>query len=60
MGLAIAVFYQCTYVQVFDLLRSECPDFAKKIISIPGNISEEGLGLSVSDRELLVNNVCGK
>ncbi len=41
-------------MQLFDLLRSEQPDFARKIIPLEGELTEPNLGLSDSDIERMV------
>ncbi|XP_015366451.1 PREDICTED: fatty acyl-CoA reductase 1-like [Diuraphis noxia] len=42
---------------LFDRLRNEKPDFMKNIKVIDGNIEEELLGLSMSDRNWIFENV---
>ncbi|XP_070493146.1 putative fatty acyl-CoA reductase CG8306 [Chironomus tepperi] len=39
------------------LLEEKSPDVFQKLIAVSGDVGEENLGLSASDRELLVNNV---
>ncbi|XP_057659744.1 putative fatty acyl-CoA reductase CG5065 isoform X1 [Diorhabda carinulata] len=43
--------------EVFDKIRENNPDALDKIIGIEGNVAELNLGLSDSDRQLLVDNV---
>ncbi|XP_056640851.1 fatty acyl-CoA reductase 1-like [Diorhabda sublineata] len=43
--------------EVFDKIRENNPDALDKIIGIGGNVAELNLGLSDSDRQLLVDNV---
>lgn len=40
---------------LFDVLRLLNPDFVKKLIPIPGDVSELGLGMSDGDRERMRN-----
>ncbi|XP_046746505.1 fatty acyl-CoA reductase wat-like [Diprion similis] len=42
---------------VFDVLRTSSPDFSKKIVAIPGDITSEGLGLSAEDHQRIVDEV---
>ncbi|XP_066990942.1 putative fatty acyl-CoA reductase CG5065 [Anabrus simplex] len=42
---------------VFDRIRSECPAVFSKIVSVNGDVSEPGLGLSPIDRQQLVEQV---
>lgn len=43
---------------VFEfLLNEQSPDIFNKLIAIAGDVSEENLGISSKDREVLINNV---
>ncbi|XP_057659739.1 putative fatty acyl-CoA reductase CG8306 [Diorhabda carinulata] len=42
---------------IFDLIRKNNPEVLNKVIGIKGDVSELNLGLSDSDRQLLVDNV---
>ncbi|KAK4878721.1 hypothetical protein RN001_011227 [Aquatica leii] len=42
---------------VFDRLRSECPKFRHKVVGIAGDCSLTDLGLSIQDRQLLIQEV---
>lgn len=41
----------------FDVLRKENPDAFQKVIAVAGDIAEINLGLSNSDRQMLIENV---
>ena len=43
--------------QVFDNLKKDQPNFAKKLIAIAGDMMDEGLGISQSDLRMLEENV---
>ncbi|XP_066584284.1 fatty acyl-CoA reductase wat-like [Prorops nasuta] len=42
---------------LFDRLKKEVPDYRSKVVAINGDCSLEGLGLSESDKETIINNV---
>ncbi|XP_033211757.1 fatty acyl-CoA reductase wat-like [Belonocnema kinseyi] len=42
---------------IFQVLKDKLPKFGHKVIAIAGDCALEGLGLSSSDRELLINEV---
>lgn len=42
---------------VFNRLRTEVPKFRHKIVAIPGDCSIAGLGIKLSDRQTLIENV---
>jgi fatty acyl-CoA reductase len=42
---------------LFDKLRDECPNVLNKIIPILGDITSEDLGISATDREILIREV---
>jgi fatty acyl-CoA reductase len=44
-------------LQVFDRIRTECPNVLKKIVSVQGDVSETDLGLSDQDRQRVVTEV---
>lgn len=49
---------ELTKNEVFEfLLNEQSPDIFKKLIAIAGDVSEENLGISPNDREMLINNV---
>lgn len=44
--------------EVFEtLLKEQSPDIFKKLIPIAGDVSEENLGISPKDREVLIKNI---
>lgn len=45
------------YLQVFNVLRKECPDFPKKVVAVGGDITAEGLGLSAADHSRIIDEV---
>ncbi|XP_022128112.2 fatty acyl-CoA reductase wat [Pieris rapae] len=42
---------------LYDRLRKEQPDFIKKIYVVEGEVNQENLGISETDRQLLINEV---
>jgi len=44
-------------LQVFDLLRKERPEALKKLVAVSGDITVDKLGLSASDKQILIDNV---
>ena len=42
---------------LYDKLRKEQPDFAAKIVPINGELTEDNLGMSAADAEMLANTV---
>ncbi|GJQ85401.1 hypothetical protein Trydic_g10175 [Trypoxylus dichotomus] len=42
---------------VFQRLKAETPKYKSKIVGIPGDCTLAGLGLSIEDRQLLIENV---
>lgn len=42
---------------LFDRLKVQLPKFRHKIVAIHGDCSLAGLGLKLTDREMLINNV---
>ena len=38
---------------MFEPLREQNPDFQKKIVPLPGDVTKPGLGLSPEDRALI-------
>ena len=44
-------------LQVFDRIRTECPNVFNKIVSVHGDVSETDLGLSFEDRQRVVTEV---
>jgi Putative dehydrogenase domain of multifunctional non-ribosomal peptide synthetases and related enzymes len=44
-------------LQVFDRIRTECPDVFNKVVSVHGDVSETDLGLSDEDRQRVVTKV---
>lgn len=46
------------YLQIFEkLLETQSQDVFNKLVPIPGDVGEENLGLSGSDRKVLVDQV---
>ena len=43
--------------ELYDVLRREQPDFATKIVPINGELTEDNLGMSTADAEMLANTV---
>lgn len=43
--------------KLFDKVRNEDPNFNEKVIAVSGDILEENLGISESDKETLINEV---
>lgn len=43
--------------QVFDSLRKERPEALKKLVAVSGDITVDKLGLSASDKQILIDNV---
>jgi FlaA1/EpsC-like NDP-sugar epimerase len=41
---------------IFDTVRAKVPKFRHKIVAISGDCAMAGLGLSLDDRQLLINN----
>jgi alcohol-forming fatty acyl-CoA reductase len=44
-------------LQLFEKLREAVPKFRHKIVTVAGDVSVAGLGLSLTDRQILVSNV---
>lgn len=42
---------------MFQRLKTEAPKYKSKIVGIPGDCALAGLGLSIEDRQLLIDNV---
>ncbi|KAK9500979.1 hypothetical protein O3M35_002123 [Rhynocoris fuscipes] len=42
---------------IFERIRSECPERLGKLVVIPGDVTEENLGLSEEDENKLISNV---
>ncbi|KAK9745308.1 Male sterility protein [Popillia japonica] len=42
---------------IFQRLKTEAPKYKSKIVGIPGDCAIAGLGLSMDDRQLLIDNV---
>lgn len=45
------------FFQLFDKLREVVPKFRHKIVTIAGDCSIAGLGLSLTDRQTLISNI---
>jgi len=45
------------YLQLFDNLRSEQPEFTSKVHAVSGNIAEEDLGLEDDQKTYLEDNI---
>lgn len=43
--------------QVFDTIRAENPALLKKLVIVPGDVSEPNLGMSDCDRKMLMEEV---
>ena len=43
--------------QLYDRIKKEVPNFRKKIVPITGDSNIKGLGLSKTDRNMLIRNV---
>lgn len=43
--------------ELFSLARQATPDFAQKVVAIPGELTEERMGMSDNDYELILNRV---
>ncbi|XP_076450896.1 fatty acyl-CoA reductase 1-like isoform X2 [Babylonia areolata] len=50
-------FNELTSNKVFDKLRSELPDFEKKMVPVWGDIAEPQLGISNGDTSMLQNSI---
>ena len=46
-----------TCVQCFDKVKENSPEALEKVVPIPGNISEPGLGMGQEDTKLIQENV---
>jgi fatty acyl-CoA reductase len=44
-------------LQVFDRIRTECPNVFNKLVSVHGDVSEIDLGLNEDDRRRVVTEV---
>ena len=44
-------------LQIFERLKEEMPKFHHKVVAVAGDCSVQGLGLSTSDRDLLMRDV---
>ena len=44
-------------LQVFDRIRTECPNVLNKIVSVHGDVSATDLGLSKEDKQRVVTEV---
>lgn len=43
--------------ELFDTVRKKCPTFREKIIPVAGDCTLEDIGLTMSDKEMLIKNV---
>ena len=46
------------FLQLYDKLRKQMPDFMEKIGIIQGDMGEPALGISEEDRNKIINEVC--
>lgn len=54
------IFYETTVLfllQIFDRIRSECPDVLNKIFPVKGDLGMPELGLQPEDKEMLIQRV---
>lgn len=53
------VFINCNILlsQIYEKLRDERPSSFKKLVPISGDVLEKGLGLSATDRQMLIERV---
>lgn len=51
------ILYICITLQVFQVIKSECPDILAKVTPIVGDCLKPGLGLNQTDRQLIRNDV---
>lgn len=42
---------------VFDRLKEECPKFRHKVVGIAGDCSQPELGISIQDKQLIIDEV---
>ena len=45
------------FLQLFEKLNKEQPDFKEKVKPIAGDILQAGLGINEEDKDILINNV---
>ena len=56
----VPISYNINYfwnTQIFDTVKKQQPDALKKIVSVTGDVTLPGFGLSVEHLQLLVDNI---
>ena len=51
------MYISLVYLQIFEKLKKEQPNFKEKFCPVNGDICQPDLGISQADRETLENNV---